>query len=218
MRDIPSEERPAFGNLINATRKNIEDLLEKQNKAIKEDAWKKSENRTAIDLTMPGIFSSRGGLHPLTIIRREIDEVFLGLGFEIAEGPDIDDDFHNFDALNTPPDHPSRNLADTFYLEGGGLLRTHTSTVQVRVMEKYPPPIKIISPGCCYRNDKPDPSHSPVFHQVEALVVDKDISLSDMKDMLYSICFHYVGKNVSSRIRPHFFRLQSPALKWIYPV
>ncbi len=134
MRDLPSEERPAFGNLINATRKNIEDLLEKQNKAIKEDAWKKSENRTAIDLTMPGIFSSRGGLHPLTIIRREIDEVFLGLGFEIAEGPDIDDDFHNFDALNTPPDHPSRNLADTFYLEGGGLLRTHNSTVQVRVI------------------------------------------------------------------------------------
>ncbi len=211
MRNIPVEERPTFGNLINEAKKRIEDLLEQQNKVIKENAWKKNEAKVGTDLTMPGIFSSRGGLHPLTIIRREIDEVFLGLGFEIAEGPDIDDDFHNFDALNTPLDHPSRNLADTFYLEGGGLLRTHTSTVQVRVMEKYPPPIKIISPGRCYRNDKPDPSHSPVFHQVEALVVDKGISLADMKDMLSQFASIMFGKDVSSRIRPHFFPFTEPS-------
>ncbi|MFA7543500.1 MAG: phenylalanine--tRNA ligase subunit alpha, partial [Candidatus Cloacimonadaceae bacterium] len=133
------------------------------------------------------------------------------LGFEIAEGPDIEDEFHNFDALNTPADHPSRNLADTFYLEGGKLLRTQTSTVQIRVMEKHKPPIRIISPGRCYRNDKPDPSHSPVFTQVEALVVDKGISMSDLKDTLQNFAVIMFGSQVKSRIRPHFFPFTEPS-------
>ncbi|HCX59711.1 MAG TPA: phenylalanine--tRNA ligase subunit alpha, partial [Candidatus Cloacimonas sp.] len=120
-------------------------------------------------------------------------------------------EFHNFDALNTPQDHPSRNLADTFYVEGGKLLRTQTSTVQIRVMENYKPPIRIISPGRCYRNDKPDPSHSPVFHQVEALVVDKGISMSDLQDTLQTFASIMFGSGVQSRIRPHFFPFTEPS-------
>lgn len=211
MRELPPEERPAFGNLINDSRNKIEKMLEIRTSEVKAAAWENLNNGSAIDLSMPGLHSSRGGFHPLTVVRREIDEVFISMGFEIAEGPDIDDDFHNFDALNTPADHPSRNLADTFYLEGGGLLRTQTSTVQVRTMENYKPPIRIISPGRCYRNDKPDPSHSPVFHQVEALVVDKGISLADMKDTLQQFASIMFGTKVSSRIRPHFFPFTEPS-------
>lgn len=211
MRELPPEERPAFGNLINESRNKIEKMLETRSAEVKAAAWDNLNKGNAIDLSMPGLQSSRGGFHPLTVVRREIDEVFLSMGFEIAEGPDIDDDFHNFDALNTPADHPSRNLADTFYLEDGGLLRTQTSTVQVRTMENYKPPIRIISPGRCYRNDKPDPSHSPVFHQVEALVVDKGISLADMKDTLQQFASIMFGTKVSSRIRPHFFPFTEPS-------
>ncbi|PKN72080.1 MAG: phenylalanine--tRNA ligase subunit alpha [Candidatus Cloacimonetes bacterium HGW-Cloacimonetes-3] len=211
LRELPPEERPAFGNQINESRNRIEALLEAQSTKVKEAAWNTREGGKATDMSMPGITSSRGGFHPLTIIRREIDDVFLSMGFEIAEGPDIEDDFHNFDALNTPADHPSRNLADTFYLEDGSLLRSQTSTVQIRVMESYPPPIRIISPGRCYRNDKPDPSHSPVFHQVEALVVDKGISLADMTDTLSQFASIMFGANVGSRIRPHFFPFTEPS-------
>ena len=211
MRELPPEERPAFGNLINESRNKIEKMLETRSAEVKAAAWDNLNKGNAIDLSMPGLQSSRGGFHPLTVVRREIDEVFLSMGFEIAEGPDIDDDFHNFDALNTPADHPSRNLADTFYLEDGGLLRSQTSTVQVRTMENYKPPIRIISPGRCYRNDKPDPSHSPVFHQVEALVVDKGISLADMKDTLQQFASIMFGTKVSSRIRPHFFPFTEPS-------
>lgn len=211
LRELSPEERPAFGNQINESRGRIEALLEKQSQQLKEAAWTNHSTSSTVDLSMPGVFSSRGGFHPLTIIRREIDEVFLSMGFEIAEGPDIDDEYHNFDALNTPANHPSRNLADTFYVEDGGLLRTQTSTVQIRTMENYPPPIRIISPGRCYRNDKPDPSHSPVFHQVEALVVDKGISLADMTDTLSQFASIMFGTKVSSRIRPHFFPFTEPS-------
>ncbi len=211
MKELPAEERPAFGNLINQSRTKMEALLETRNKEIREQAWSNVGKANAYDLSMPGIESSRGGFHPLTIVRREIDEVFLSMGFEIAEGPDVDDDFHNFDALNTPADHPSRNLADTFYLENGGLLRTQTSTVQIRTMERFTPPIRIISPGRCYRNDKPDPSHSPVFHQVEALVVDKGISLADLTDTLQQFASIMFGSKVGSRIRPHFFPFTEPS-------
>lgn len=209
MRELDPEERPAFGNTLNEARQKIEALLTAKSNAIKEQSWQ--IGNSGLDYSMPGVPNHRGGLHPLTIIRREIDEVFLSMGFEIAEGPDIEDEFHNFDALNTPADHPSRNLADTFYMEGGKLLRTQTSTVQIRVMESFKPPIRIISPGRCYRNDKPDPSHSPVFHQVEALVVDKGISMSDLKDTLQNFVAIMFGDRVRSRIRPHFFPFTEPS-------
>ncbi len=209
MRDLDASERPAFGNALNEARQKIEALLADKTTAIKEESWQKAS--TGLDFSMPGILNSRGAYHPLSIVRRQIDEVFLSMGFEIAEGPDIEDEFHNFDALNTPQDHPSRNLADTFYVEGGKLLRTQTSTVQIRVMEKYKPPIRIISPGRCYRNDKPDPSHSPVFHQVEALVVDKGVSMCDLTDTLQNFVSIMFGSRVRSRIRPHFFPFTEPS-------
>ncbi|MCB5270813.1 MAG: phenylalanine--tRNA ligase subunit alpha [Candidatus Cloacimonetes bacterium] len=209
MKELDAEQRPAFGDQLNSVRKQIETLLSARSKAIQESNWEKS--RVDFDPSMPGISLRRGGYHPLSIIRRQIDEVFISLGFEIAEANEIEDEFHNFDALNTPKDHPSRNLADTFYVDGGMLLRTQTSPVQIRVMEKHKPPIRIISPGRCYRNDKPDPSHSPVFHQVEALVVDKGISMADLQDTLQNFASIMFGSKVKSRIRPHFFPFTEPS-------
>ncbi len=210
LRELAAEERPAFGQLINEARARIETLLALRDKQIKSDA-RAQKLDTEQDLSMPGWMSSRGAFHPVTIVRRRIEAVFMSMGFEVAQGPEIEDEFHNFDALNTPQDHPSRNLADTFYLQNGKLLRTQTSTVQIRVMESFAPPIKIISPGRCYRNDKPDPSHSPVFQQVEALVVDKGISMSDLQDTLQNFAVAMFGPGVKSRIRPHFFPFTEPS-------
>ncbi|MBM4404397.1 MAG: phenylalanine--tRNA ligase subunit alpha [Candidatus Cloacimonetes bacterium] len=211
LRNLPPEERPAFGQKINQARNQIEEALALSSEEVKKAAWEKQSSAAAIDLSMPGQSLARGGLHPLTLVRRQIEDVFVSMGFQIAEGFDIEDDFHNFDALNTPADHPSRNLADTFYLENGLLLRTQTSTVQIRVMEKYPPPIRIISLGRCYRNDKPDPTHLPMFHQVEALVVDEGISLADLTSTLQQFAQIMFGAGVRSRIRPHFFPFTEPS-------
>jgi phenylalanyl-tRNA synthetase alpha chain len=211
LRELSAEERPAFGQKINDARTKIEELLNFKEKALKTQNWDKQNAGVKTDFSMPGIMPERGGLHPLTIIMHEIEDTFLSMGFEIAEGFDIEDEFHNFDALNTPKDHPSRNLADTFYLDNGKLLRTQTSPVQIRVMENFKPPIRIISPGRCYRNDKPDPSHSPVFSQVEALVVDKGVSLADLRDTLQNFAILMFGPNVKSRIRPHFFPFTEPS-------
>jgi phenylalanyl-tRNA synthetase alpha chain len=209
MRELEPAQRPAFGDQLNSIRKQIETALAARSKAIQESTWEKS--REDFDPSMPGIAFGRGGYHPLSIIRRQIDEVFISMGFEIAEANEIEDEFHNFDALNTPKDHPSRNLADTFYVDDGMLLRTQTSPVQIRVMENFSLPIRIISPGRCYRNDKPDPSHSPVFHQVEALVVDKGISMADLQDTLQNFASIMFGPEVKSRIRPHFFPFTEPS-------
>jgi phenylalanyl-tRNA synthetase alpha chain len=211
LRDLPAEEKPAFGQQINDLRKEVEKWLSQREAELRQENRRQHEAAKAEDLSLPGVYDPRGSLHPITIVRRQIEDIFMNMGFEIAEGPDIDDEFHNFDALNTPEDHPSRNLADTFYLDNGFLLRTQTSTVQIRTMEKFPPPIYIISPGRCYRNDKPDPSHSPVFHQVEALVVDKCISLADLKDTLQNFAEIMFGPDVRSRIRPHFFPFTEPS-------
>lgn len=210
LREIPAEDRPAFGQAVNQAKQNLETLLSNREDTLRINSWQKSKDQL-VDLTLPGFIPEKGGLHPLTRVLREIEDVFISMGFEIAEGYDIEDEFHNFDALNTPPDHPSRNLADTFYLKDGNLLRTQTSTVQVRVMENYPPPIKIISPGRCYRNDKADASHSPVFHQVEALVVDEGITLANMKDTLQNFAQIMFGDKVRTRIRPHFFPFTEPS-------
>jgi len=210
LREIPAEDRPAFGQAVNQAKQNLETLLANREDTLRINSWQKSKDQL-VDLTLPGFIPEKGGLHPLTRILREIEDVFISMGFEIAEGYDIEDEFHNFDALNTPPDHPSRNLADTFYLKDGNLLRTQTSTVQVRVMENYPPPIRIISPGRCYRNDKADASHSPVFHQVEALVVDEGITLANMKDTLQNFAQIMFGDKVRTRIRPHFFPFTEPS-------
>lgn len=210
MKDQTPEERPLFGQQLNQAKQQLEEIFSAKENELKLQSWNKSKGNS-IDLSMPGYAPTIGGLHPLTIVMREIEDVFMCMGFEVAEGFDIEDEFHNFDALNTPEDHPSRNLADTFYLKDGSLLRTQTSTVQVRVMESFPPPIKIISPGRCYRNDKADASHSPVFHQVEALVVDEGTSLADLKDTLQNFAQLMFGNKVKTRIRPHFFPFTEPS-------
>ena len=207
---LPKEERPAFGQLVNKTKQQITNIILKCEAEIKESDYKKTLKSEFIDLTMPGRKHEKGSLHPITLVWREIEDIFLSMGFDVAEGPDVEDEFHNFDALNTPPDHPARNLSDTFYIENDVLLRAQTSTVQVRVMEKHNPPIKIISPGRCYRNEN-DASHSPAFHQVEALVVDEGVTFADLRDILNIFLKKMFGENISSRFRPHFFPFTEPS-------
>jgi phenylalanyl-tRNA synthetase alpha chain len=211
IKDIAPEDRREFGQLVNEAKNYLQNLIDKRTEIIDELIYKEQIASSRIDLTMPGRRIVQGGLHPLTKIWREVEDTFLSMGFEIADGFDVEDEFHNFDALNTPKDHPSRNLADTFYVEDNILLRTQTSTVQIRTMENYQPPIRIIAPGRCYRNDKMDASHSPVFHQVEALVVDENISFADLKDTLNIFVQKMFGPNTKSRIRPHFFPFTEPS-------
>lgn len=207
---LPKEERPAFGQTVNLAKAQLAELLSEKEKQIKEQEYETTLKSQVIDLTMPGRRTGSGSLHPITKVWREIEDIFISLGFDVAEGPDVEDEFHNFDALNTPADHPARDLSDTFYLNDDVLLRTQTSTVQVRVMEKHKPPIKIISPGSCYRNEN-DASHSPMFHQVEALVVDEGITFADLRDMLNIFVKKMFGEDIDSRFRPHFFPFTEPS-------
>jgi len=208
--NLPKDERPAFGKKVNDAKDYLLSMIDRKETDIKEREYIKSLKAEMIDYTMPGNKYGIGALHPITKAWREIEDVFIGMGFEVAEGPDIEDEYHNFDALNTPHDHPARDLSDTFYIENDVLLRTQTSTVQIRVMENYKPPIRIISPGRCYRNDN-DASHSPAFHQVEALVVDEGITFADLKDMLNIFVKKLFGNDIGSRIRPHFFPFTEPS-------
>ena len=207
---LPKEERPAFGKKVNEIKTVILNLLKSKEEEIKEIEYKKTLLSEKLDLTMPGRKIISGALHPITKIWREIEDSFISMGFDVAEGYDIEDEYHNFDALNTPPDHPARDLSDTFYITDKVLLRTQTSTVQIRVMENYKPPIRIIAPGRCYRNDN-DASHSPNFHQVEALVVEEGITFAHLNDILNIFVKMIFGKNISSRIRPHFFPFTEPS-------
>ena len=207
---IPKEERPSFGNILNETKNQISELLLNREQQIKELEYETTLKTESFDLTMPGRKREKGSLHPITKVWWEIEDIFISMGFEVAEGPDIEDEFHNFDALNTPPDHPARDLSDTFYIDNDVLLRTQTSTVQVRVMEKHKPPIKIISPGSCYRNEH-DASHSPMFHQVEALVVDEGVTFTDLRDVLNIFIKKMFGEKIESRFRPHFFPFTEPS-------
>ncbi|RLC52024.1 MAG: phenylalanine--tRNA ligase subunit alpha [Candidatus Cloacimonadota bacterium] len=207
---LPKEERPAFGQTVNVVKSEIAEILASREAEIKDSEYQKAVQSDAIDFTMPGRKREVGALHPLTRVWREIEDVFISMGFDVAEGPDVEDEFHNFDALNTPKDHPARDLSDTFYLDKDVLLRTQTSTVQVRVMENHKPPIKIISPGSCYRNEN-DASHSPMFHQVEALVVDEGVTFVDLRDMLNVFVKKLFDDKIESRIRPHFFPFTEPS-------
>ncbi len=207
---LPKEERPAFGQTVNVVKSEIAEILASREAEIKDSEYQKAVQSDAIDFTMPGRKREVGALHPLTRVWREIEDVFISMGFDVAEGPDVEDEFHNFDALNTPKDHPARDLSDTFYLDKDVLLRTQTSTVQVRVMENHKPPIRIISPGSCYRNEN-DASHSPMFHQVEALVVDEGVTFVDLRDMLNVFVKKLFDDKIESRIRPHFFPFTEPS-------
>ncbi len=208
---LSKEQRPIIGNLLNQTKKEIEKQIFVRKEALLIIKQKKSKVKPETDITLPGRPIETGAKHPLFQVWEEIEDIFISLGFEIAEGPEIESEYYNFDALNTPEWHPARNLSDTFYLKNGMLLRTETSPVQIRVMEKYKPPIRIIAPGRCYRNDKPDASHSPVFHQFEALVVDVGITFADLKSTLDSFVKRFFGEKTRSRFRPHFFPFTEPS-------
>jgi len=212
MGELSAEERPLLGRLAN----QIRDELEKQI-AISREKFKKEEMaaallRESIDLTLPGLGPELGREHPLNIVLEEIEEIFLGMGFTIAEGPEIELDYYNFEALNIPKDHPAREMQDSFYISPEVLLRTHTSPVQVRTMEKAAPqlPVKIIVPGKVYRRDD-DATHSPMFHQVEGLLIDKKVRLSDLKGVLLEFARRMFGPEQKIRLRPSFFPFTEPS-------
>jgi phenylalanyl-tRNA synthetase alpha chain len=212
MRDVPPEQRPSMGKLLNALREWTEERFDAIEKRIKDFELKKKYKEEKIDVTLPGRVTEDGAYHPNTLIRNELISVFAGMGFEIFEGPEIENDYYNFTALNTPADHPARDMQDTFYLSNDLLLRTQTSAGQIRVMENKKPPIKILSPGKVYRSDD-DATHSPMFSQMEGLVVDKGITLCDLKGMLDEFARKIFGANVKTRLRPSYFPFTEPSVE-----
>ena len=212
MRDIPKEDRPEAGKIINALRDWAEERFGFFESVIKVAELKEQYKNEAIDVTLPGNRHEIGAYHPNTLIRRELISVFAGMGFTVFEGPEIENDYYNFTALNTPKDHPARDMQDTFYVTNDLLLRTQTSAGQIRVMEKQAPPIKILSPGKVFRSDD-DATHSPMFSQMEGLVVDKGITLCDLKGMLDEFAAKIFGSGVKTRLRPSYFPFTEPSVE-----
>lgn len=211
MGELSAEERPAIGKLANEIRARIEAELAARAAELQDSEQKKRMEKEKIDVTMPGKHYGLGHKHPLSIELDEIKEIFIGLGFDIVSGPEVEYDYYNFEALNIPKDHPSRDTQDTFYINDKILLRTQTSPVQVRVMEKQKPPIRIISPGRVYRSDAVDATHSPLFHQIEGLVVDKGITFANLKGTLEIIIKRMYGEDSVVRFRPHHFPFTEPS-------
>ncbi len=208
---LTPEERPVVGQLANEVRAEIEAALATRVAEEKERALNDQLVREKLDVTMPGSAVRMGHQHPLTRAQREMEEIFIGMGFEIAEGPEVEYDYYNFQALNIPENHPARDTQDTFYITDNILLRSQTSPVQVRVMEKQSPPIRVISPGRVYRSDALDATHSPLFHQMEGLVVDKGITMSDLKGTLETFAKKMFGEETKIRFRPHHFPFTEPS-------
>ena len=208
---LSAEERPVIGQLANDVRAEIEGAITARANAAKEEALAKRLQAEKLDVTMPGTRARMGHQHPLTRVQREIEEIFIGMGFQIAEGPEVEYDYYNFQALNIPENHPARDTQDTFYITDNVLLRSQTSPVQVRVMEKQQPPVRVISPGRVYRSDALDATHSPLFHQIEGLVVDKGITMSDLKGTLETFARQLFGEETKIRFRPHHFPFTEPS-------
>ena len=210
MGKLSPEERKTTGQMANSVRSEIEGLLERRFADMKAAAKEAKFKLEKIDVTEPGKEVTLGVKHPLTITIEEISKVFMSMGFSIAEGPEVETVFNNFDALNAGPDHPSRDMSDTFYITEDILLRTQTSPVQVRTLMKTKPPIKVISPGRCFRCDTPDATHSPMFHQIEGLVVDEGITMADLKGTLDSFAKQLFGTETRTKFRPHHFPFTEP--------
>ena len=211
MGQLTPEERPVVGQLANEVRAAIEAAITEKSKELKEKALNDRLVRERLDVTMPGKAPRMGHQHPLTAAQREMENIFIGMGFEIAEGPEVEYDYYNFQALNIPENHPARDTQDTFYITDNILLRSQTSPVQVRVMEHKKPPIRVISPGRVYRSDALDATHSPLFHQMEGLVVDKGITMSDLKGTLETFARKMFGESTEIRFRPHHFPFTEPS-------
>ena len=208
---LSAEERPKIGQLANEIRASIENKIAQKKEALAKAALERKLESEKIDVTAPGVPVSVGKRHPIDQIEETLCDIFRSMGFEIAEGPEVEYDTYNFQKLNIPESHPARDTQDTFYISDAILLRSQTSPVQVRVMEKQRPPIRIISPGRVYRSDAVDATHSPVFHQLEGLVVDKGITMSDLKGMLAAFAKQMFGENTKIRFRPHHFPFTEPS-------
>lgn len=211
MGGLSPEERPVIGSLVNEVRDEIENLIEEREKEFKTAEIKRKLEHEKIDVTMPGKKINLGSVQPITQIIKDMEEIFIGMGYEIADGPEVELAEYNFDKLNTPPDHPARDIQDTFYVTDDIVLRSQTSPVQARVMETQKPPIKIVCPGVVYRSDSVDATHSPVFHQIEGLVVDKNISMGDLKGTLEMFAKKCLGEKTQIRFRPHHFPFTEPS-------
>jgi len=208
---LTPEERPVIGAYANTVRANIEALLEEKGVSLASEELKNALVKEKLDVTMPAKVKTVGKLHPITQVENRMKEIFVGLGFDIVEGPEVESAYNNFDALNAPADHPSRDFQDTFYINDTTLLRTQTSPVQIRAMKTMTPPIRIISPGRVYRCDEVDATHSPMFHQLEGLVIDKNITLGDLKGLLELWAKEMFGENTKTRFRPHNFPFTEPS-------
>lgn len=208
---LSAEERPVIGALANEVRSTLENEIDGRKAEISAALQEQKLKDEVIDVTMPGKKQEQGRLHPLTQVMNEVKDIFTGLGFSIAEGPEVEYDYYNFEALNIPKNHPARDTQDTFYIEDNIVLRTQTSPMQVRVMEKQKPPIRIIAPGRVYRSDAVDATHSPVFHQIEGLVVDKGVTMADLKGTLETFVKTLYGNQTKVRFRPHHFPFTEPS-------
>ncbi len=207
---LPSEERPVVGQLVNTVKDEVEASIDQALTAARSEATAKRLASERIDVTLPGRGRRQGSKHPVTLVIEEVSEIFAGLGFSVAEGPEIEHDWYNFEALNFPPEHPARDMQDTFFVENELLLRTHTSPVQIRTMLKQKPPVRIIAPGTVYRCDS-DATHSPMFHQVEGLMVDSKVSFADLKGILTTFTNQLFGQKTGVRLRPSFFPFTEPS-------
>jgi len=208
---LSAEERPLIGQLANEVRAYVEDAIEKANEVLKAAERAAALGNEKIDVTMPGTQIKLGHKHPLTMVLDEMKSIFIGMGYEIAEGPEVELDYYNFEALNMPKHHPARDTQDTFYIDETVILRTQTSSVQIRTMETQKPPIKIICPGRIYRSDEIDATHSPIFHQLEGLVVDKGVTMGDLIGTLKLFVKNIFGENTNIRLRPHHFPYTEPS-------
>jgi phenylalanyl-tRNA synthetase alpha chain len=212
---LPPEQRGEVGKAGNTARKAIESALEERTTAIQAQALASRLDEERVDITLPGDRRDVGALHPIMQVRREIEDIFLGMGYAIADGPEVETDHHNFTALNTPEGHPARSMSDTLYIEGGHktALRPQTSPVQVRAMEAQEPPIYLIAPGTVYRRDDVDATHSPMFHQLEGLAIDEGLGMADLIGTLQHFITEFFGESLESRIQPHFFPFTEPSIE-----
>lgn len=211
MGKLSQEERPIIGKVANEVREEIEKIIDEKKEAFKIEALNDKLKNELIDVTIPVKPKFVGKIHPITSVIRDMEKIFMSMGFSVVEGPEIDTVKNNFDALNAPANHPSREMSDTFYITEELLLRTQTSPVQVRTMRETKPPIKIISPGRCFRYDTPDATHSPMFHQIEGLVIDKNINFANLKSTLEIFAHKFFGEKTKTKFRPHNFPFTEPS-------
>ena len=216
MRSLTPEERPAFGQMVNELRSAIEAGLAENKERLEAIALERKLKSETLDVTMPGTEIPVGKKHPINLVLDEVKDIFIGMGFSVAEGPDVESDYYNFEALNIPKDHPARDTQDTFYVSDNVVLRTQTSPIQIRTMENKKPPIRIIAPGRVFRSDDVDATHSPLFHQIEGLVIDKGIRMSDLKGILEMFAKKLYGEETVVRFRPHHFPFTEPSAEMDY--